>query len=133
MTSDETAPKLLTDPDELLFRQVPSAWMDDGVSSNQAFRPTRKDEGQMSIARGSLTTAEDVYKHYTAVMNLDSVGTWALTVGEAGAAGLQSFDHHRADIPAHGFIDFRDLSRRNAERKSMILGPHARERGRLYP
>ncbi len=125
--------QLLTDPAEVLFRQVHPKWVDGGVPSSQAFAPTRKDEGELSIARAALTTAESAFKHYTMVQQMESAGTWGITVGEASDAGLSSFDDHREDVPAHGFVDFRELGRRQAERKAKLLAACARTRGRLYP
>jgi hypothetical protein len=137
MTSDESPPdtrvQLLTDLDEVLFRQVHPSWLDNGEPTSQAFAPTPKDEGRLSIAQGSLTSAENAYKHYTTVQRLESAGTWAVTVGEAAAVELESFDDHEDDPPAHGFIDFGGLSRRAAKRKAMVLAGQARQRGRLYP
>jgi hypothetical protein len=123
----------LTDLAELLFRQVHPGWVDDGVPSSQAFAPTSKDEGELSVARGSMTTAEAAYKHYTAVQQMQSAGTWAVTVGEAAALELTSFDAPEPDVPAHGFIDFRELGRKQSEKKGRLLAARARARGRLYP
>ena len=74
---------MLDDPEELLFRQVPPSWVDDGEPTSQAFRPTKKDEGELSVALGSLTTPEGAYVHHTLVLKLQSAGTWAVTVAEA--------------------------------------------------
>jgi hypothetical protein len=123
----------LTDSDELLFRQVHPSWVDDGVPTSQAFTPTPKDEGELSIARGSLTTSDAAFKHYTTVEKLASAGTWAVTVGEANGAGLESFDDDRPELLAHGFVDFRGLGRKEAKRKAMVLAARARERGRMFP
>lgn len=123
----------LTDPDEVLYRQVHPTWVQDGVPTSQAFTPTPKDEGELSIARGSLNTAEAAYKHYTTVQKFESAGTWAVTVGEANGAGLESFDDARPDLLAHGFIDFRGLSKNAAKKKGVLLAARARVRGRLYP
>lgn len=123
----------LTDPDEVLFRQVHPSWVDDGVPTSQAFTPTPKDEGELSIALGSLTTAEAAFKHHTTVLKFASAGTWAVTVGEADDAGLESFDDDQPDLLAHGFVDFRGLGRKEAKRRGMLLAASARARGRLYP
>jgi hypothetical protein len=123
----------LADRAEVLFRQVHPSWVDDGVPSSQAFVPTRKDQGELSIARGSLTTAEAAHKHYTTVRELRSAGSWGVSVGEALDAGLNSFGRKLDDDPAHGFADFRGLRRREAEAKGKLLVARARERGRLYP
>jgi hypothetical protein len=123
----------LTDPQELLFRQVHPRWVEDGVPSSQAFAPTAKDEGMLSIARGSMTNPEAAHKHYTTVQQLQSAGTWAVTVGEASALELSSFDDPMPDVPAHGFIDFRDLGRKQSEKRGRLLAARARSRGRMYP
>jgi hypothetical protein len=123
----------LTEPDEILFRQVHPSWVDDGVPTSQAFTPTPKDEGELSIARGSRTTAEAAYKYYTTIQKFASAGTWAVTVREASDAGLESFDDDQPDVLAHGFVDFRGLSRKEAKRKGVLLAAHARARGRLFP
>ena len=81
----------------------------------------------------SLTTAEAAYKHYTVIQRKESAGTWGITVGEALAAELNSFDAQMDDVPAHGFVDFRELGRRQAEKKGKLLVARARDRGRLYP
>jgi hypothetical protein len=123
----------LTDPDEVLYRQVHPSWIEDGVPTSQAFRPTPKDKGELSIDRGSLTTAEAAYKHHTTVQKLAAAGTWAVTVGEADAVGLGCFDDDQPGLLAHGFVDFRGLGRKEADRKGILLAARARARGRLYP
>jgi hypothetical protein len=129
-----TLTTLLMDRDELLLRQVFPGWIDEeGVLTSQAFRPSKGDEGKLSIARGSLTTAEAAFKHYTTELCLRSAGTWAVTVGEALDAELQSYDEKNEKVPAHGFIDFRELGRGEAERRAKRLLARAKARGRLFP
>jgi hypothetical protein len=136
-TGEEDSPAApdvrLEDVGELLYRQVHPTWVEDGVPSSQAFAPTRKDKGKLSIARGRLVTAEDAYRHYTDVLGLSSAGTWAVMVGEARTTTLESFAEPLHDDPAHGYVDFRELGRREAERKAKLLLPHAVDRGRLHP
>lgn len=136
-TDDEDSPAppdvRLEDVGELLYRQVHPTWVEDGVPSSQAFKPTTKDKGKLSIARGSLITAKGTYQHYTDVLKLSSAGTWAVTVGEARTATLDSFAEPLHDDPAHGYVDFRELGRREAERKAKLLLPQAVNRGRLHP
>lgn len=76
---------------EFLYRQVHPQWIVEGEPSSQAFRPTKKDEGMLSIALGSKTTAEDAFLHHTQVLKLASGGTWAVTVGEVAAVELSSY------------------------------------------
>jgi hypothetical protein len=130
--SDNDAHPLET-RDEQLYRQVHPSWVADGVPSSLAFRPTPKDEGMLSIALASKIAPEDAYLHHTKDLGFASEGTWAVTVGEAAAAGRGSFAQPLPDSPAHGFIDFRGLSRKHAEVAAKVLLARARERGRLYP
>jgi hypothetical protein len=128
----EPAERRLDNPDESLYRQVHPQWIDDGEPSSQAFKPTRKDEGMLSIALGSKTTAEKAFLHHTQVLELASGGTWAVTVGEVAAVELSSFEQPLEDSPAHGFIDFRDIGRKAVEAKARLLLARARDRGCVY-
>lgn len=129
----EPAKPPLTDPDEALYRQVHPSWIADGIPSSQAFKPTKKDEGMLSIALGSKTTAEASFAHHTQVLKRESVGTWAVTVAETAEAGLHSYEQPLDDSPAHGFIDFRGIGRGQTEANAKLLLDKARRRGRLHP
>lgn len=128
----ESTPQPIDDPDELLFRQVHPNWIVDGIPSSQTFNPTKKDEGKLSIALGSKTDAEGAYRHHVEVRRLASVGTWAVAVGEASRAGRQAFPEPLDNDPAHGFVDFRGISRGDAEKAAKVLLSYARARGCLY-
>jgi len=128
----QTAERRLHEPDEFLYRQVHPQWIVDSEPSSQAFKPTKKDGGMLSIALGSKTTAEDAFLHHTHALKLASGGTWAVTVGEVAAVELSSFERSLDDSPAHGLIDFRGLSRRATELKAKLLLAGARDRGCLY-
>jgi hypothetical protein len=132
-TQSEAHRTLLTEHSEILYRQVHPSWIDGGVPTSQAFTPSPKDKGELSIARSSLTTAEAAHKHYTTVLGCASAGSWAITVGEADKAALESFGDPLSNDPAHGFVDFRGLSKNEAKRRGTLLAARARERGRLHP
>lgn len=126
------AERQLDDPDEPLYRQAHPHWIVDGEPSSQAFKPTKKDEGMLSVALGSKTTAENAFLHHTQVLNLASGGTWAVTAGEVAAVELDCFEQPLENNHAHGFIDFRNLGRKPMEAKAKVLLAKARERGCLY-
>jgi hypothetical protein len=132
---DESKPakQLLTDADEALYRQVHPHWIADGVPSSQTFRPTNKDEGMLSIALGSKTTPREAFVHHTQVLKLESAGTWGVNVAEITEVGLRGYEQPLGDSPAHGFIDFRGLGRKQIETKAKLLLSKARQRGRLDP
>ena len=122
----------LEDGGESLYRQVHPSWVQDGVPASLAFKPTKKDEGMLSISLGSKVSAKDAYRHHTEDLGLASAGTWGVTVSEAAAAGLDSFAQPLNESPAHGYIDFRELSRSAIEKAAKILVAKARDRGCLY-
>ena len=66
------------------------------------------------------------------MLRLNPAGTRAVTVGEARTATLESFAEPLHDDPARGYIDFRELGRREAERKAKLLLPYAVDRGRFH-
>ena len=130
--SDDTA---LTDRGELLHRQVHPHFIDDGHIGTQAFKPTTKDESELSISLGSLSTAEEAFVLYTTGYELPSAGVWSVTVEECGRLGLLArpdpLENPVLDS-AHGFIDFRETSRKECGRLAKRLAAFARERGCQY-
>jgi hypothetical protein len=86
----------------------------------------------LSISLGSKVSAKGAYRHHTEDLGLTSAGTWAVTVSEATAAGLESFAQPLDESPAHGYVDFRELSRSAIEKAAKILVANARDRGCLY-
>jgi hypothetical protein len=134
----ETTRDALTDVDELLLRQVHPSWMRDGRPSSQAWRPTKKDEGRLSVARGSLTSPQAAFEHHTQQKKLASVGTWAATVGECQTESLPTYPDPDdatptvAADPAHAVVDFRGCSNSQVEAKAVRLSRCAVERGCLY-
>lgn len=137
MTDDDAEGDRLTDQAELLYRQVHPSWLKDGQPSSQAFKPTPKDDGRLSTARSALTTAEDAYLHHTGALDLQSAGTWAVSIAEVGnepvalAAFGDPVDEPVPD-PAHAFIEFPG-DRKSIETKAKLLRAAAGDRGRLHP
>jgi hypothetical protein len=135
-----SAAAVLDDDEELLFRQVHPNFLRDGRPTGQAFRPTQKDAGKLSVARGVLTTAQRAYEHYTNARGLRSAGTWGITVAECKKEGLvarpdplTSPPENVAD-PAHAIVDFTEVaSMSQREAKGARLARGAAGRGRLHP
>jgi hypothetical protein len=125
----------LADPTEMLLRQIHPSWIHDGRVASQAFRPTPKDEGLLSVSRGTLTSPESAFRLHTEVKRLPSVGVWGVSVAEAGLAKLVAYadpETGAVEDPAHAVVDFRPLGSNAAERASKILAAKARERGPLF-
>lgn len=123
----------------VLFRQVHPTFMRDGRASRQAFRPTKKDEGFLSVARSTLTTAQGAYHLHTVGRELQSVGTWGITVQECAAEELSAYEAplecppEKIADPAHAVVDFNGFSNGQREAKAVGLARAAEARRRLYP
>jgi hypothetical protein len=125
----------ITPDDALLHRQVHPSFIDDGQPTSQAFRPTPKDSGLLSVSDGSKTTAESAYKLHVYQRDLRSFGVWSVTVAESGAAGLKAFSDPLSTPvpdPAHAVIDFQGLSSGKVEAQSKRLKRDAVARGCQY-
>ncbi|WP_194293419.1 hypothetical protein [Actinomadura macrotermitis] len=140
--SEELRPgeELIGEVDEFLYRQVHPQFVQDGRVTSQAFRPTEKDAGELSISRGSQVSAEEAFIFHTARLQLDSAGSWIVSVDEVGKIGLRAVDDQHAPTrpdpcpPGHGYIDFRSLQTQNALKKAASkLRDAAEVRGRAFP
>lgn len=111
--------------EDLVFRQVhPKHW--DGKNPNSvAFSPTPKDADNLSVDDASLVSAEEAWGHFTEKLGFQSVGTWAVSSGEIGAAGglellrnpiVDSADESKSN-PAHCLIDFSRLTSKGQKKK----------------
>ena len=107
-------------PETLLLRQIHPRWIRDGRITSQAFRPTRKDEGLLSVYDGDMIAPKPAYDHYTGQLGLESVGVVAVTVAECKQQELP-VEPDPIPFPEHVVIDFRSLSRSQAESKAKYL------------
>lgn len=114
----------LIDPDEQLLRQVHPSWIQQGRPSSQAFRPTPKDEGLLSVSRGAKTSAADAFDLHTRVKGLQSVGVWSVLVGQCTDAKLDVFEDPLTEPfpdPAHAVVDYRGLGDKEVRARAQLL------------
>jgi hypothetical protein len=125
-------------PNDLVYRQVHPSHAPDGTPSSQAFNPTPKDEGQLSVDDAGFVTAEGSWNHFTNGLGFKSIGTWALSVEEIETAeGLKLIkspvvdaDNPEKNNPAHCLLDFNDLeSKGERKRRAQKLAIKASARG----
>lgn len=122
----------LGDGEELLHRQVHPAFVQQGRAGSQAFKPTPKDEGQLSVARGALSSAEAAFDLYTTKLGLESAGVLSVTVAECEGVGLKAYPDplvEPIEDPAHAFVDYRSCKTSQIEKLAKRLAASARERG----
>lgn len=110
---------------DLVYRQVHPSHAPDGVPSSQAFNPTPKDEGKLSVDDSRVVTAEESWNHFTTNLGFQSAGTWAVSSEDIGAAGglvllkdpLEEPDNPSLSNPAHCLIDFNGLATKGEKKK----------------
>ena len=115
----------------LLLRQIHPTFVQAGRVTSQAFRPTPKDECQLSVYDGELIESEAAWKHYTDELRLQSVGVQAVTHRECADLDLPvKSDPER--FPEHTIIDFTGLTKNPVEKKAKQLRSKAELRGWLF-
>lgn len=117
--------------DTLLLRQINPAWVQQGRVTSQAFKPTLKDNKQLSVYDGDQMTAEDSWVHYTEELGYSSVGVMGVSVEECQSLDLIA-ELDPKPFPAHAVIKFDGCSNSQIERKAKSLKKAAKVRGWQY-
>jgi hypothetical protein len=129
---------VLSEPQEVLWRQVHPDFVHEGSITSQAFRPFPKDAGELSVTRSSILTAEDAFRQYAEESGYRSDGSYPIRVDDVDQTGLRGVDDSgRAStnpVPlGHGFVDFRHLSDSQTRKAAAKLRDAALAIGRAYP
>lgn len=127
----------LEDVTEVLFRQIhPKLYLNGAPASNR-FRPSDNDVGQLSLDRGSLTTAEKSHKLYVS-SGKESAAVFGVSVGEFNAEMIECVSDpvkKTAEHPAndaHALADYRQVEKSKWDNVSKRLKRKAVARGLLY-
>lgn len=116
--------------DTLLLRQIHPSFVKDGRPGSRAFRPTKKDNYELSTYDGDMIDAAGSFFHYRK-RGLSSAGVCAVAVKECSSESLQVeatpeyFDEHVS-------IKFEGLSNSQIKNKSAVLVNCAVNRGWQY-
>lgn len=119
------------DSETLLLRQIHPNFVQDGRPTSQAFRPTPKDENQLSVYNGALIAASASWRHYTDALGFVSAGVMALTHSECAGEQLKVIEDGDP-FPSHCSIDFSGLKKSEVEKKSKKLAAFAKRHGWLF-
>ena len=114
--------------DTLLYRMISPSWMQDGSPTTPAFKPTRKDNGRLSVYDGDQISPQAAYEHYASLGN-KAVGILAVTVAECESLDLAVTPDPLPGFPAHALIDFTALSGNRVKRTARQLNKSATARG----
>ena len=112
----------------LLFRQISPSWVQGDRVTSQAFTPTPKDEGQLSVYDGDRVTAKESWQHFTGTLGLKSAGVLAVTVAECQSQGTPTQPDPEAFLE-HVLIDFRALTNSQKKAAGKALARCANTRG----
>jgi len=133
-----------------LYRQVHPTHLKNGLSSG-AFRPTPRDDDQLSVDCSQLISPEEAYelhKQKTKIdrdgnpVALETAGTWAFTRDDCRDEGLNVVadasegQPDQPDNPAHHLVDFSSIPgnpKRKNENVSKRLRLSAEKIGQLWP
>lgn len=122
----------MADEQRALHRQVHPSWVQNGRISSQAFTPTPKDQGLLSVYDGEQMSPQASWRHYTTVQKLSSAGTVSVLCAEVQEIGL-CWRMDPAPFPEHAVIDFTALQQpARIKAKAQALAEKARQRGWTY-
>ncbi len=119
---------VLTEGAEALLRQVHPNFVQGDRLTSQVFEATPKDEGLLSVHRGSKTTAREAFERFLA-RQFKTCGVVAVTVAEVIGAHLAAHDDPQVDDPAHAVINFNGKEEGEARRARKKLALAAQTRG----
>lgn len=118
-------------PATLLLRQINPSFVQAGRVTSQAFRPTPKDENQLSVYDGDQIQAQAAWQHFTATPGCRSAGVMAVTHAECTSEQLP-VTSDGVPFPEHVSIDFSAFSKGEVEKKAKVLTRQAQARDWLF-
>jgi len=98
-----------------------------GRVTSQAFKPTPKDEGKLSVEDAEKTDAFKSFQNYTTALKLASAGVMGVTEGECQACELNVVCDG-VPTPEHCYIDFTALTEGESKKKAKLLAAAATAR-----
>lgn len=124
----------------ILYRQVHPHFIEDGIATSAAFRPSPKDKSMLSTYDGDMISAEFSHLHFTTTPVTtddgtpclpESDGVLAVSVLECRGTELRVIED-RAPFDEHISVDFSDFGTSAMKRKAKALRNIAMERGWQY-
>lgn len=125
--------KLISDESEILLRQVHPQWFQDKRLYSAAFRPTPKDEGELSVHSKALIEPEPSFHEYAKKYGDDkSAGVWGLSIADLNAQAIKAYrDPFENDEP-HCVADFNTHTKSQWDKIGKKLRAAADTRGPLF-
>lgn len=126
-------PSALTQSKLSIHRQVSPApeWIQDGVPSSLAFKPSGKDNGFLSVDRGDFHTPQEAFICFTE-QGFHSAGTWTLTLNDYTELDLKVYPQPIPHNIAHCGVDFNPFGNSQRSKKASKLKKKAKKAGPSY-
>ena len=115
----------------VLLRQIHPSFVQRGRVTSQAFRPTPKDEGQLSVYDGDRIGPQPAWEHYTGTLDCQSIGIMGVTVVECANLQLK-VESDPKPFPEHVLIDYSGFAKTAIEKKAKLLKAKAIERDWIF-
>lgn len=115
----------------ILYRQIHPTFIQNGRVTSQAFKPTPKDEQQLSTYDGDMIDPCESFLHYTTILKLSSLGVMGISIVECLTCGLQALPDPDA-FPEHVLISYASFSSGEIKKISKNLRNFADIRDWLY-
>lgn len=117
----------------ILLRQIHPAFIDGDRVGSPAFRPSKKDNGLLSVYDNDLISAQDAFQHFNAQPDCTSHSVCGVVRSEADSIGLASRPEIEEYFLEHAIIDFTPYGTSRQGKLARQLRDFAQERGILYP
>lgn len=104
---------------------------DQAFITSQAFTPTKKDMGKLSVYNGDKFSPDTAFEHYTDELKLESAGVVGVSVFECKSEGRPVVEDNEP-FDGHAYIDYTGLSNGDTRKVAKVLRNYAVERGWLY-
>ncbi len=114
-----------------LLRQVHPSFIQAGHITSQVFRPTPKDEQQLSVYDGNKMQPQVAWQHFTQNPLCRSVGIVAVLKSECDNEQLPVVADGEP-FPEHCYLDFASFDKKTIELKAKILSRLSQSRGWLF-
>ena len=115
----------------LLLRQIHPKFIQHDRVTSQAFRPTPKDENQLSVDNGDRISAADSFARFSAQPECLSAGVMAVSQGECQVCGVQVVEDGVPYVE-HCYLDFAPFGGNQVKKIGKKLAAKAQERGWLF-
>lgn len=128
----------ITNRDELLLRNINPGFVHNGQPSSQAFKPTSKDNGLLSVSQSTKRSAEEAFRFFTETLKLESSAVYAVSVGECLEHEVVPHEDPLTTEcdgihdDSHACIDFRSRNNSQTDRVAKRLKKKAIDRGIQY-